>query len=194
MPSTISKRRQPCPSVTLAIQTVTGNAKVDTNGADVAVTSECGSSVSRRSVGGGRGDRSSSETQGFFAAKVGLERDGVAPKCDYDVYAVLYLSKTPNNSNRLFFGCPFFKIRPNHCKYFLWLDEHAAKFGMVTYKKDVKEIHDDVDEHFRILNIEDRVSDLEGRIASIKKKGSIKFMLVCVFALSMLIDVYIGSH
>ncbi|MED6155855.1 hypothetical protein PIB30_009329 [Stylosanthes scabra] len=70
--------------------------------------SDGGSSASRRSAGGGRGQRSSSEIQGFMTA-VGNERDGVAPKCDCGVYAVLYLSRTSNNPNRLFFGCPFYK-------------------------------------------------------------------------------------
>ncbi|MED6128879.1 hypothetical protein PIB30_102394 [Stylosanthes scabra] len=68
------------------------------------------SSGSHRSGSGRRGERSSSSTQGFFAAKVGNERDGAAPKCNCGVYVVLYLSKTTNNSNRLFFGCPFFKL------------------------------------------------------------------------------------
>ncbi|MED6153703.1 hypothetical protein PIB30_104656, partial [Stylosanthes scabra] len=38
--------------------------------------SDGGSSSSRRSASGGRGERSSSEIQGFFTAKVGHERDG----------------------------------------------------------------------------------------------------------------------
>ncbi|MED6126843.1 hypothetical protein PIB30_082418 [Stylosanthes scabra] len=156
--------------------------------------SEGGSSASRRSAGGGRGDRSSAETQGFFAAKVGHERDGAAPKCHCGVYAVLYLSKTSNNPNRLFFGCSFFKIRLNHCKFFLWLDQHAANIERVADRKIVKEEEDDVDEHFWRLDIEKRVSDLEDKIASIEKKGSFRAMVVCVFALSLVIAVYFGSH
>ncbi|MED6188237.1 hypothetical protein PIB30_084122, partial [Stylosanthes scabra] len=73
--------------------------------------SEGGSSAARRSAGGGKGERSSS-TQGFFVAKVGDERDGAARKCHCSVYAMLYLSRTANNPNKLFFGCPFFKAIP----------------------------------------------------------------------------------
>ncbi|MED6189109.1 hypothetical protein PIB30_092531 [Stylosanthes scabra] len=127
--------------------------------------SEGGLSASMRSAGGGRGDRSSAETQGFFAAKVGHERDRAAPKCHCGVYAVLYLSKTSTNPNRLFFGCPFFK-----------------------------EEEDDMDEHFWRLDIEKRVSDLEDKIALIERKGSCRAMVVCVFALSLVIAVYFGNR
>ncbi|MED6221868.1 hypothetical protein PIB30_058854 [Stylosanthes scabra] len=40
------------------------------------------------------------------------------------------------------------KIRLNHSKFFLWLDQHAAKFGRVANTKGVKEEEDNVDEHF----------------------------------------------
>ncbi|MED6109320.1 hypothetical protein PIB30_032315 [Stylosanthes scabra] len=77
------------------------------------------SSGSQRSGSGVRAERSSSSTQGFFATKVGNKRDGAAPKCRCGVYAILYLSKTSKNPNRLFFGCPFFKIGGPHCKFLL---------------------------------------------------------------------------
>ncbi|MED6134817.1 hypothetical protein PIB30_040525 [Stylosanthes scabra] len=56
-----------------------------------------------------RSERSSS-TQGVYMPSPGEEMDGVAPKCLCGVYAILYLSKTSSNPNRLFFGCPFFKV------------------------------------------------------------------------------------
>ncbi|MED6130102.1 hypothetical protein PIB30_114705, partial [Stylosanthes scabra] len=64
---------------------------------------------SKQGGGGWREDRSSGSTQGFFATRVTGDREGAAPKCFCDVYAILYLSKTQSNPNRLFFGCPFFK-------------------------------------------------------------------------------------
>ncbi|MED6128342.1 hypothetical protein PIB30_096798, partial [Stylosanthes scabra] len=69
------------------------------------------SSGSIRSAGGGAGRsaRSSSSTQGVFLPNGIEDKEGVAPKCHCGVYAVLYMSKTTNNPNRLFFGCPFFK-------------------------------------------------------------------------------------
>ncbi|MED6191199.1 hypothetical protein PIB30_113806, partial [Stylosanthes scabra] len=69
------------------------------------------SSGSRRSSSALRGETSSAPIPGFFAANVGNERDEAAPRCKCGVYAILYLSKTSNNPNRLFFGCPFFKAR-----------------------------------------------------------------------------------
>ncbi|RYR39499.1 hypothetical protein Ahy_A09g045056 [Arachis hypogaea] len=32
------------------------------------------------------------------------------PKCKCRTYAIICRSRTPENSNRLFFGCPYFKI------------------------------------------------------------------------------------
>ncbi|MED6135669.1 hypothetical protein PIB30_048828 [Stylosanthes scabra] len=110
--------------------------------------SAAGSSASRKRSSGTSGERSSSSTQGFFSVKVGNERDGATPKCHCGVYAVLYLSKTSNNPNILFFGCPFFKVRLNHCKYFLWLDQHAAKLGRDADPIVVKEDLDNVDDTF----------------------------------------------
>ncbi|MED6121287.1 hypothetical protein PIB30_028661 [Stylosanthes scabra] len=131
-----------------------------------------GSSASRRVSGGERRERSSSSTQGFFSAEVGHERDGATPKFHCGVYAVLYLSKKANNPNRLFFGCPFFKVRLNHCKFFLWLDTHAAKFGRVATDDGLKGEEEAVDEHFANISIEKRISNLEDKLASIEKKGA----------------------
>ncbi|MED6213690.1 hypothetical protein PIB30_095746 [Stylosanthes scabra] len=121
--------------------------------------------------------RSGSGMRGCFAAKDGNERDGAAPKCKCGVYAILYLSKASNNPNLLFFGCPFFKIRSPHCNFFLWLDQHAAKFGK---KKGVKceEDEEDVNEHFAKLNVDDRLGDLEDRVAAIEKKKIINAFLI----------------
>ncbi|XP_057723664.1 uncharacterized protein At4g04775-like [Arachis stenosperma] len=53
--------------------------------------------------------------------------DGVAPKCFCGVYAILYKSRTASNPNRIFFGCPFFKVKERCCRYFVWLDERLKK-------------------------------------------------------------------
>ncbi|MED6180608.1 hypothetical protein PIB30_011644 [Stylosanthes scabra] len=135
------------------------------------------SSGSQRSGSGVRAERSSSSTQGFFAGKVGNERDGAAPKCRCGVYAIVYLSKTSKNPNRLFFGYPFFKIGGPHCKFLLWLDEHAAKFDK---KESVKcEEGEDVNLHFATLNIDDRLGVLEDKVATMeKRKGMNMFLIV----------------
>ncbi|MED6153231.1 hypothetical protein PIB30_099774 [Stylosanthes scabra] len=99
-----------CPTVTLNHVSVMKKAEVVENGSEVAgflvqsnskaenstkIESRRVSSGSTRTVGGGdrKSDRSSSSTQGVFSAKVGDDRNGVAPKCQYGVYAILYLSK-----------------------------------------------------------------------------------------------------
>ncbi|MED6168803.1 hypothetical protein PIB30_014925 [Stylosanthes scabra] len=131
------------------------------------------SSGSGRSGGDARGERSSLSMQGFFTAQVGHESDGATPKCHCGVYAVLYLLKTTANSNRPFFGCSFFKVRLHHCKIFLWLDRHTAKFGRFGDVKGGKE-DDDVNEHFGRMNIENRVANLEKKVAAIEKKNCLK--------------------
>ncbi|MED6165150.1 hypothetical protein PIB30_096816, partial [Stylosanthes scabra] len=65
------------------------------------------SSSSRRTAGGGNGrlDRSSSSMQGVFIAKVGDDKDGVAPKCHCGVFAILYLSLPCPKRTTLRRGC-----------------------------------------------------------------------------------------
>ncbi|MED6113123.1 hypothetical protein PIB30_067960 [Stylosanthes scabra] len=154
--------------------------------------SDGGSSASRRAGGRGRGERSSSSTQGFFAAKVGHER--AAPTCDCGVYVVLYLSKTANNPNKLFFECPFFKVKLKHCRFFLWLDEHVAMFRRVSNDEGVKEVDDSVDEHFARISIEKRISDLEDKLASMEKKDWMNWKTICLWIFVLLIAVFVGCR
>ncbi|MED6145009.1 hypothetical protein PIB30_020999 [Stylosanthes scabra] len=106
--------------------------------------SEGVSTRSKRGGGGQREDRSSRSTQGFFATRVTDDRDGVAPKCHCDE-------------------------KLQHCKFFMWLDSHTAKFGkgIAVGGSDANE---DVDEHFWKLMIENKVDALESRVAAIEKK------------------------
>ncbi|MED6160976.1 hypothetical protein PIB30_056333 [Stylosanthes scabra] len=119
------------------------------------------SSGLRRSTDGGdgRSDRSSSSTQGVFLAKVGDNKDGVAPKCHCGVYAILYLSKTANNPNRLFFGCPFFKL------------------GKIGEQKHAEET-EDVDEQFAMLGVENKIIELEDRLVAIERKNKPLSLLI----------------
>ncbi|RYR29209.1 uncharacterized protein At4g04775-like [Arachis ipaensis] len=47
------------------------------------------------------------------------------------LYAILYKSRTASNPNRIFFGCPFFKVKERCCRYFVWLDEHLKKIRVM---------------------------------------------------------------
>ncbi|MED6123688.1 hypothetical protein PIB30_051507, partial [Stylosanthes scabra] len=126
----------------------------------MAMESEGMSSGPRGSAGGvgRRSERSSSSTQGVFLPKGVEDRDGLAPKCHCGVYAVLYMSKTANNPNRLFCGCPFFmKARLPHCKFFCWLDRHTKQLEKIGNVK-CAEDNEDVDQH-----LEERVTSMEMR-------------------------------
>ncbi|MED6219564.1 hypothetical protein PIB30_036904 [Stylosanthes scabra] len=121
-----------------------------------------------------RGDRSSALTQEFFAAKVGKERDGAAPKCKCGVYAILYLSKTSNNPNRLFFG-----FGHPHCNFFLWLDRHVAKIDKNEgASANSGQEEEDVNVHYETLNVNNRLGNLEDSAAATEKKKSMNMFLI----------------
>ncbi|MED6159892.1 hypothetical protein PIB30_046482 [Stylosanthes scabra] len=138
-------------------------------------------SSQRRSTGAGRSDRSSS-TQGVHVPTPGDERPGeVAPKCHCGVYAIPYLSRTKSNPNRLFFGCPFFKARLTHYKFFMWLDVYTTRVGRGAFGKFGDE-GEDVREHFRRFELEEVVQDLGKRVAVLEKKKNMNiFVVVAMF-------------
>ncbi|MED6171632.1 hypothetical protein PIB30_042457 [Stylosanthes scabra] len=146
------------------------------------------SSGSRCSGSGRRGKRSSSSAQCFFASKVREnEIDGVAPKCNCGVYAVLYLSKTTKNPNRLFFGCPLYKSSHNHCNFFLWLDRHLAMFGKKEQYSKGGEDEEDVSEHFAKMKLELRLADLEERVSAIEKKKKRMHMFLIALGIAIVL-------
>ncbi|MED6225509.1 hypothetical protein PIB30_094416 [Stylosanthes scabra] len=53
----------------------------------------------------------------------------LAPECNCEAYAILFMSLTLENPNRLFYGCPYFKTPALHCNFFAWLDEYVASCG-----------------------------------------------------------------
>ncbi|MED6136856.1 hypothetical protein PIB30_059694 [Stylosanthes scabra] len=147
-------------------------------------------SIGSAGRGAGRSARSSSSTQGVFLPKGIEDKEGVAPKCHCGVYAVLYMSKTTNNPNRLFFGCPFFKKAGlPHCKFFLWLDrhtEHLAKRGQKKCAADNEEL----EQHMAMVGVEYRVTKLEERVAAMEMKNKPKLvLLVCLIVL--VVSVYV---
>ncbi|QHO15312.1 uncharacterized protein DS421_10g293820 [Arachis hypogaea] len=52
----------------------------------------------------------------------------IAPRCWCGAHAILFLSSTELNPNRLFFGCPHFQSTKSHCKFFAWLDDYVTSF------------------------------------------------------------------
>ncbi|RYQ93085.1 hypothetical protein Ahy_B09g099344 [Arachis hypogaea] len=64
------------------------------------------SSSSRRSGGGGREEQFA---EGWVRNGKD-DKDGVSPKCFCGENAIMFMSKTSNNPNRLFLGCSFYKM------------------------------------------------------------------------------------
>ncbi|MED6157210.1 hypothetical protein PIB30_021203 [Stylosanthes scabra] len=110
-------------------------------------------------VSSGRTERSSSLMQGVFLLDGVEDRDGVVPKCKCGVYAVLYMSKTAHDPNRLFFGCPFFKKAGfPYCRFFRWLDRHTEHLGRGGKKK-CAEDNEDLEQHMAMVGVENRVTN-----------------------------------
>ncbi|MED6109757.1 hypothetical protein PIB30_036510 [Stylosanthes scabra] len=152
--------------------------------------SEGGSSRSKKSVRAGASENTGS-SYAPFDSKCRDDRDGVAPKCYCGGYAIRYLSRTRNNPNRLFFGCPFYK-QPGtpYCSYFMWLDKHLTKLGNV---KDVKdgEGADDVEEHDALFKVIERVAMLENMVAAMEKLRNVKKWIVLSSVVALLFAAYV---
>ncbi|MED6181904.1 hypothetical protein PIB30_023746 [Stylosanthes scabra] len=80
---------------------------------------------SGRDVGDGEGW---SATKASSGSAGGLKKKSrfVSPECNCGSYAILFMSSTLRNPNRLFYECPYFKTPAPHCKFFKWLDEYVA--------------------------------------------------------------------
>ncbi|MED6108276.1 hypothetical protein PIB30_022233 [Stylosanthes scabra] len=126
-------------------------------------------SGSHRSGSGRRGERSSSSTQGFFAAKVGNERDGFNSCC------LLYV-----------------QIKHNHCNFFLWLDQHLAKFGKMEDFKGAED-EEDVNKHFSKMKLEIRLGDLEERVSAIEKKKRMHVFLIVLGIAVVLLSICVSK-
>ncbi|MED6159408.1 hypothetical protein PIB30_042104 [Stylosanthes scabra] len=155
--------------------------------------SEGGSSKSKKSVGDGAAV-SFGSMKGVFDSKCRDDRDGVTPKCYYGLYAILYRSRTYNNPNRLFFGCPFFRQGSIlYCSFFMWLDKHCAQLGVLKPVKDGVG-GEDADDHFAVIKVEDKVALLEKRVAAMEKIRNVNWWIVVVNVIALLVVVYvIGS-
>ncbi|MED6107506.1 hypothetical protein PIB30_014802 [Stylosanthes scabra] len=51
----------------------------------------------------------------------------VTPECNCGTFAILFMSSTLENPNRLFYGCPYLKTPAPYCKFFKWLDEYCSE-------------------------------------------------------------------
>ncbi|MED6210297.1 hypothetical protein PIB30_062809 [Stylosanthes scabra] len=120
-------------------------------------------------------------------ASSGSQRSGSAMRADRSAFS----PRTSNNPNRLFFGCPLFKIGGPHCSFFLWLDRHVAKFNRKEAVK-CEEVEEDVNEHFLRLKVDNRLGDLEDRIAAIEKKKGINMFIIVMGVVVVAISIWAG--
>ncbi|XP_015962338.1 uncharacterized protein At4g04775-like [Arachis duranensis] len=113
----------------------------------------------------------------------GCDRDGVAPKCFCGVYAILYKSRIASNPNRMFLGCPFFKVKERCCRYFVCLDEHLKKIRAMEFEAlgavdDVGGV--DIEDHVvQSLGLEKKIQLLRSQELE-KKMKELERKLLCM--------------
>ncbi|RYR01825.1 hypothetical protein Ahy_B06g080690 [Arachis hypogaea] len=109
-------------------------------------------------------------------------KDDVAPRCFCGVYAIMYMSKTISNPNRVFLCCPFYKGNQLHCKFFLWVDEHLARMGSngcifdkrPLIEKEAEVVEEEEEFCHRMAVLEEKVTVLE------KKKNPLACCIVII--------------
>ncbi|MED6216084.1 hypothetical protein PIB30_004109 [Stylosanthes scabra] len=116
----------------------------------------------------------------------------IAPECNCGTYAILFMSSTCGNPNRLFYGCPYFKTPAPHCGFFKWLDEYVACCGQEMRKplfqgggKQFEGLQSGSPQFDpKVYDLEDRVAGLELQLRDNKHASSgsgfnkIAFMVV----------------
>ncbi|RYR24456.1 hypothetical protein Ahy_B02g057959 [Arachis hypogaea] len=113
------------------------------------VSDECSSSTRRSRGGDGERHERTVGNATPYSVQVGDEKDGVALKYFCGVYVIFYMSKTNTNSNRLFFGCPFFKVKQPHCKFFVWVNEYIGRIRCIELTRTLGDNQSfDVEEYF----------------------------------------------
>ncbi|RYR38023.1 hypothetical protein Ahy_A09g042966 [Arachis hypogaea] len=126
------------------------------------------SSTSRRSFSRVRQENSASSSVSCVV-HAGDLKDGVAPRCFCRVYAIMYMSRTISNPKRIFLGCPFYKGKQLHCKFFVWVDEHLARIssnGCISDRrplgeKEVEVVEEEEEFDHRMAVLEEKVTALE---------------------------------
>ncbi|RYR74159.1 hypothetical protein Ahy_A02g008789 [Arachis hypogaea] len=97
----------------------------------------------------------------------------VAPICYCGSHAILFMSGTVKNPDRLFFRCPKFKTGKWHCNFFAWLDDYvsscgedankAVSFGASKQKQNRLEGHGYVVDN-KVNELEERLIGLEDQL------------------------------
>ncbi|RYQ92045.1 hypothetical protein Ahy_B09g098148 [Arachis hypogaea] len=157
------------------------------------MASKRASSTSRRSVSGVRQENSASSLVPCVV-HAGDVNDAVAPRCFCGVYAIMYMSRTVSNPNRIFLGCPFYNGKEPHCKFFVWVDEHLARIGSngcISDKRHLGEIQIEVVEEKEELD--HRMAVLEEKIIALEKKKNPLAWCIGVIICAVCVAIYVSS-
>ncbi|QHN94407.1 uncharacterized protein LOC110265162 [Arachis ipaensis] len=124
---------------------------------------------------GSERDASNDEGRSISVSSVGSTRARkkkrfVVLRCNCGIHAILFLSSTQSNPNRLFFGCPNFKTAESHCKYFLWLDEYVSQFEEEQINDDSLYGRNPKQNHLldTTISLEEKVTKLEDRVSGLE--------------------------
>ncbi|MED6218542.1 hypothetical protein PIB30_027468 [Stylosanthes scabra] len=123
-----------------------------------------------------------SGTLGSFGSGNALKKKikFIAPKCNCGTFAILFMSSTLGNPNRLFYGCPYSKTFAPHFKYFAWLDEYVAgcdqEVSKPVFQGGGKQIEGkqsgSAQFDLKVRQLEDRVVGLEMQLRNNKHEKS----------------------
>ncbi|KAL4305962.1 hypothetical protein AHAS_Ahas16G0130700 [Arachis hypogaea] len=101
----------------------------------------------------------------------------VVLECNCGIYAILFMSGTDINPNRLFFRCSYFKTPTLHYKYFCWLNDYVASFnedaaktllfGGLKLNQNHKEGHSSADDN-KIRKLEKRLVGLKIHLKKVR--------------------------
>ncbi|RYQ87963.1 hypothetical protein Ahy_B09g095454 [Arachis hypogaea] len=133
-------------------------------------------STSRRSVSGVRQENSVLISVPCVVY-VGNLNDGVAPRSFCGVFAIMHMSRTISDPNRIFLSFPFYKEKQLHCKFFVWVDEHLARIGSNGCISDKRHLGEkDVEVVEEKKELDHMMAVLEEKVTALEKK---KIPLTC---------------
>ncbi|RYR49646.1 hypothetical protein Ahy_A07g036176 [Arachis hypogaea] len=96
----------------------------------------------------------------------------VSPKCYCGSDAILLISRTKNNPNRLFLHCPKFKTAEAYCSFFVWLDDYVSSFNKHVSKTISKWVVPQNQHRFESLSdaVDDKVEELKIRLIGLENQ------------------------
>ncbi|RYR42266.1 hypothetical protein Ahy_A08g038733 [Arachis hypogaea] len=141
------------------------------------------SSTLRRSASGVKQENSASSSIPCVV-HAGDLNDGVAPRYFCGVYAIIYMSRTISNANRIFLICPFYKYiileilagKNNRIASFFLGDEHLARIRSNSCISDKRHLGEkDVEVIEEEEKLDHRMAVLE-EVTALEKKKSINLL------------------